>query len=202
MNKIKKIVDLAIVQGEILANQTIEYFDYQPDEGFINADNVDGAVAVYASEITFDPSAGTKTANQDDDSFIVVDCYGFGDPVEDSVDIDTYRPTAREAQIRGETLITLAYQAIMDRREIQGSPSEGIPKMFGSGVKVAADKYPVSLKKSETIGTMESKRGVVIYRLIIKFRVQEVALTEALGELYAGADNLTSEVTDPDTISE
>ena len=200
MNKIKKFVEEAVIDGNIAANQIIQYLDYQPDEGFLQVDDVDGAVAVYASGITFPPSAGTKTEEQDDDSMIHIDVYGFGDPVEDGVDINIYRPTAREAQIRAEQLVTLGYQAVMDRREMAGSPSENIPKNFGSGVDVGVDKYPVSLQKFDTIGTMQSKRGVVIYRLIFKFELQELTRQEALGEIYAGSDKIISETTNPPTI--
>ncbi|GAG99646.1 unnamed protein product, partial [marine sediment metagenome] len=78
---------------------------------------------------------------------------------------------------------------------IDGDPA--IPKMFGSGVDVGVDKYPVSLQKFDTIGTMQSKRGVVIYRLIIKFGLQEIAREEALGLIYAGSDNILSETYNP-----
>lgn len=199
MNKIKTFVDEAVSDGNILANQIIDYYDFSLDEGFLQVNNLDGAIAVFAPEIDFPESMSTKTENQEDFSFIYIDAYGFGDPVEDGVEINVYRPTVREAQIRSEQLISIAYQAVMDRREQQGSPSENIPPMFGSGVDAGVDKLPVSLKLQGNWGTHETKRGVSIFRLIIKFRLEELTRQEALGVLYAGSDNITSDTTNPPT---
>lgn len=199
-SKIKSFVDERDLDPLYkLDSSKVMYFDYQPDEGFVSADIWDGAIAVYASEISFPPSSGSNTEEQSDDSMITIDVYGFGDPVETGVDPNVYSPTVREAQRRAEVLITLAYQAVMDRRELKGSPSENIPKMFGSGVDVGVDKYPVSLRKFENVGTTQSKRGLVAYRLIIKFRLQELTRQEALGVLYDGSDNIESDTFNPPT---
>ena len=197
LKKIKSFVDKSITDGNIPANQKIEYLDYEPDEGFLHSD-LDGAVAVFGSSIGFDPSNGSNTEQQENESMLTVVSYGFGDPVPENTDVDSFiYSTVREAQIRAQALITLAYGAIMDRREIQGSPSENIEKAFGSGVDFGADKFPVSLQKFSPMGTMSTRSGVCIYKMIFKFRLEEVTMQEALGVSYAGSDNLDSETYNP-----
>lgn len=196
-DKIKKIVEDQQTAGNIPADDTLLFLDYEPDENFLGVD-LDGAIAVYGSGIDFSESSGSGTERQEGDSRLTVDAYGFGDPVEKSELTPADRfSTVREAQIRAELLITLAYRAIMDRRELKGAPNEGIEKDYGTNLDLGADKFPVSLQKFTPVGTMNSKRGVCIYRFIFKFRMEEKSIDEALGVSYQGLDNFTSDTYNP-----
>lgn len=194
MNRIKLFYDKAVTDNKIPAGQNVEFLDYQPDEGFIHSD-IDGAVCVYASNINFSEGSGSGTEQQQGDDFITIDLYGFGDPVPDENDKPT--PTSREAQKRAEVLVTLAYAAMVDRRNKAGSESEGIDANFGSTVDIGNNQYPVSLEKFDPVGTMTCKRGLHVYRLKFKFYLEEQAVTEILGTLYAGSDDLTVDTFNP-----
>lgn len=195
--KIEKTYNERKTEGKIPTNSVVEFLDFQPDESFINAD-LDGAIAVYGSEISFSESMGSKTDENETVNILTVDCYGFGAPIpKNQSEPDDRFPSVREAQNRAEVLLTIAYKAIADRREMQGSPSENAPKMFGSGVDVGVDKYPVSVEKFAPIGATEHRQGLCIYRLKFKFELLELKTNEALGLDYAGSDNIESETYNP-----
>lgn len=197
LDAIEKFVNARITAGKIPAGTSIKYLDFEPDEGFVKDADYDGAIAVYGSSIAFSTSSGSTTGDWESDSSLTVDCYGFGDPVTNEDDDTVIDPTVREAQNRAENLTSLAYQAIMDRRQIAGSTTEDIDPQFGSGVDFGADKYPISMQKFAPLGVMNSRKGVCIYRLIFKFGTLEEVTTEELGEAYAGSGSLDSKTYNP-----
>lgn len=196
MKKIETVVNKAIADGDIPAGQKILFMDFEPDQGFVNSANYDGAVAVYAQRIDF-PS-GSTTGTQETDSMLIVDCYGFGDPVENDDDADIIDPTVKEAQLRGQVLTTLSYKAIMDRQEISGSlDGTTVPRDFGTDINTG-NKEPVSILKFASMGTMESRRGAVVYRSTYKFPdIEEDVPSEPLGLDYLGSDDILSDTFDP-----
>lgn len=195
-NKISSFIDKYQTAGTIPANDVIKVLDFEPEDMFIS-DSVDGAIAVYGSQIEFPESRGADTEKQESMSRLTIDCYGFGAPVPNGGDPLDRLPQVREAQIRAEILVSIAYKALVDRREMEGAPDEGIDKQFGSGVDYGVDKYPVSIQKFSPRGAVDSKRGVCVYRMIFKFELEEDAVTEALGVAYEGSDNLYSETYNP-----
>lgn len=192
MNKIKTVV---LDSVSIPAGQEILFLDFEPDSGFVSSADYDGAIAVYAQSINF--SSGSTIGTQETDSLLIVDCYGFGDPVPNSEDADLLDPTVKEAQLRAQVLTTLSYKAIMDRQEIAGSLDNTVLKNFGTDINTS-NKMPVSVQKFAPIGTMESRRGAVIYRSTYKFPdIEEDVPTEPLGLDYLGSENLDSETYNP-----
>lgn len=198
MNKIKFIVEQKITDGDIQADiNRIAFIDFEPPEGFFDGSDLDGAVAVYAPNIAFSEASGSATEKQNSDSIIRVDNYGFGKPLKDPEDTKKFSNSVREAQNRGQVLVTCSFRAIMDRREAEGSPSEGIEPSYDSGIDVGANKFPVSIQKFTPEGAMTSNRGMCIYRMDTKFNLSESAINEALGVDFAGSDNLESETYNP-----
>ncbi len=198
LDKIKTVVDKAIADGKIPAGQKILYLEYEPDEGFIYSADYDGTVAVYSNQMNF--VSGSTTGTQETDSMLIVDCYGFGDPVRDGTNPLEIAPTVKEAQLRAQVLTTLAYKAIMDRQEIAGSlptASPVVTKDFGTDIDTG-DKIPVSIVKFSPQGTMETRRGAVIYRSTYNFRnTEEDVPSEPLGVNYVGSDDIKSDTYDP-----
>jgi hypothetical protein len=196
-NKIEFIVGEKITDGEIPANSDIKYLDFEPPEGFFNSSDLDGAIAVYAPSVTFSESSGSKTEQQESDSIIRVVSYGFGAPLKDDDDITKYESSVREAQNRAQILITCAFRAVMDRREVAGSPSEGIEPSYDSGIDVGANKFPQSMQKVTPEGAMTTNRGLCIYFQDFKFKLDESAINEELGVAFAGSDNIETDTIDP-----
>ena len=195
LTKIKTVVGQAIIDGKIPAGQKILYLDYEPDDGYIRSVDYDGAIAVYAAEITFPAGVGSVTGDQNSDNILIIDCYGFGDPIKDDIDPESFAPTTREAELRSEVLTTLVYKAIMDRQEVAGSAT--VEKWFGTDID-ATDRYPQRIQKFPNMGTMDAMRGICAFRSMYKIeQLVEDVPSEPLGLAYDGADNMTSDTYDP-----
>lgn len=175
LDKIKAVVDAYFTAASITAN--IRYMDFEPSEGFVNEKDYDGAIAVFAKEIRFNPASGSSTGTQVPENDLIVDVYGFGDPLKN--DDDDFEPSIKEAQNRGEILTTLCYRAIQDRTENENA--------FGTSI-VFSDKYPKSITKFSPIGGLNSKRGVCVYRSTYQIDIEEQPPTEVLGPDYTGSD--------------
>jgi len=197
MDKIEFIVNEKITAGEIPAGSKIKFLDYEPGEGFIGSKNIDGAIAVYSPGISFSEGSGSKTNEQESDSIIRVDSYGFGAPLKNPENEEEYFSSVREAQNRAQILITCGFIGIMDRREVAGSPTEGIEPSFDSGIDIGADKYPVSMQKFTPEGSMTTNRGLCIYRMEFRIKLEESAINEALGVAFDGSDSIDSETYNP-----
>lgn len=197
-NKIKSVCNtyLATLPPPASGSWRVAYIDYEPDQGSILSANVDAVIACYGKTVNFPDGSGSSTGIQSTVSTLTVDCYGFGDPIKTVNNDDTYSfgDSVREAQRRAQILATIAYRAIMDRRENQGAP--GVPKWYGSGLQIA-DRYPSTISKGSPIGNLETKRGICVYRAEFSFNFDEAVPSEPLGEAYAGADSIDSEVSNP-----
>lgn len=191
--KIKSFVDTYIATITTLSTPAwnVRYFDYEPDEGSLLALANDGAIAVYAKSVQFSAGSGSSTGTQDTENTIVVDCYGYGDPVENE---DGFLSSTREAQRRAEILVTLAYRAIMDQREVEGDAT--IKKWFNSGLDIT-DRFPKTITKGKPIGAMDTKRAVMVYRAEFSFNFTEDVPSEPLGPDYAGPASVESESSNP-----
>jgi hypothetical protein len=198
MNKIKFIINQKIVSEEIDADiNKIKFIDFEPPEGFFDGSDLQGAIAVYSPSITFSESGGSATETQQSDSIIRVDQYGFGAPLKNEDNPEGYNSSVREAQKRGQVLTICAFRAIMDRREAEGSPSEGIEKSYGTDLDIGANKYPQSIQKFTPQGATISDRGSCIYRSEFKFKLDEAAINEELGVAFDGSDNIQTDTTNP-----
>lgn len=198
MNKIKMIVDEKITAGIIpMESDNIKYLDFEPSEGFLLREDLDGAVAVFSPGGSFSESSGSKTEQQNSDSLIRVNIYGFGVPLKNEDDPNEYDSSVREAQKRGEALLTCSFRAIMDRREVEGSPSEGIPKSYGTDLDIGSNRFPKPWRKFSPEGAMSSKLGVCIYQQDFEFRLDESAIQEELGVAFDGSENIQTDATDP-----
>lgn len=196
LNKIKTTVDayLAAIAPAPPKAFKFLYLDYGPDDGFIHTLDFDGAIAVYAAEIDFPPGSGSVTGTQDTISTLIVDCYGFGDPIQDSQDSEKFEPTTREAENRAQVLTTLAYKAIQDRQEIDGSKT--VSKAFGTDIDID-EKFPQRIQKFPNMGTMDDQRGMCAFRSMYRFKIGEDAPEEPLGPAFAGPDEITTETFNP-----
>ena len=199
LDKIESVVEAYLI--ETTQTKKFLYLDYEPDEGYIQSRDCDGAVCVYAAEISFPSGTGSNTGTQNSDNILIVDCYGFGDPVPDSVDPEKFEPTTREAENKAEILTTLVYKSIMDRREVSGSPAVGavpaIPKWFGTDIDIT-DRYPQRIQKFPNMGTMDDLRGICAFRSMYKFeQLVEDVPSEPLGLPFAGSDDITSDTYNP-----
>jgi len=175
LEKIKSVVETFLTDKGIIAN--IVYFDFEPSEMMIDGMDKDGAIAVYAKEISFKPGEGSTTGTQDSTNLIAIDSYGFGDPLKDIS--DNWEPTIKEAQNRGEILTTLSYKAVMDRTEYDNA--------FGTDIDLS-DKFPQSIIKYSPQGVSEHKRGACIYRSVYSLRIEEDPPQEPLGPNLSGSD--------------
>ncbi len=200
MDKIKTTVDayLASIAPAPARPFNFLYLDYEPDEGFIRTLDNDGAVAVYAAEIQFPPGSGSTTGTQDSESQLVVDCYGFGDPIADDQDPNIFKPTTREAENRAQVLTTLSYKAIQDRVEIDGLPNAQPPQLKSFGTDMDIDeKFPLRIQKFPNMGTMDDQRGMCAFRSMYRFKIGEDAPSEPLGPLSDGPQEITTETYNP-----
>jgi hypothetical protein len=175
LDKIKTVVDAYFTAASITAN--IRYMDFEPSEGFVNQKKYDGAVAVYARKLDFVSGQSSVTGTQQSNNYLIVDVYGFGDPLKN--DDDDFEPSIREAQNRGEILTTLSYKAIQDTTEINN--------FFGTGLQFS-DKTPIDTEKFSPVGSLDSQRGTCIYRSRYKIGFEENPPTEVLGPDYTGSD--------------
>lgn len=200
MDKIKTTVDayLASIAPAPARPFNFLYLDYEPDDGFIRTLDFDGAVVVYAAEIQFPPGSGSTTGTQDSDSTLIIDCYGFGDPISDTIDPEKFEPTTREAENRAQVLTTLSYKAIMDRVEIDGLPNSQPPqiKSFGTGMDID-EKFPLRIQKFPNMGTMDDQRGMCAFRSQYTFKIGEDVPSETLGPGFAGPQEITTETFNP-----
>jgi hypothetical protein len=197
-DKIKSVCDtyLATLPAPTSGAWKAIYLDYEPDKESILSSDVDAVIACYGKTVTFPDGSGSNTGQQSTVNTLTVDCYGFGDPIKTVAEDESYSfdASVREAQKRAQILATIAYRAIMDRRENQGAT--GIPKWFGSGLTIL-DRYPLTITKGSPIGNIETKRGICVYRAEFRFNFTEAVPSEPLGQDYAGASSITSETTDP-----
>lgn len=197
LDKIEAVVTAyfaALVPAVLPVSPTVLYLDFEPDEMFIHDTDVDGAVSVYGAEVSFPPGSGSTTGTQDSESTLIIDCYGFGDPIPTDPGETAYYPTVREAHKRAQVLTTLVYKAIMDRQEISGSAT--VPKNFDTGLDID-DKFPQRIQKFPARGTTESRRGVCAYRSQYQFKLGEDVPEEALGLAFDGPDTIDSPTYNP-----
>ena len=196
--KIKSVCEsyLATLTAPTSGAWKVSYLDYEPDKLSITSSLFDGAIACYAKTVTFPDGSGSSTGIQSSVNTLVVDCYGFGDPIKTTNEDLSYSfgDSVREAQKRAQILATITYRAIMDRRENQGAT--GVPKWYNSNLAIT-DRYPLTISKGSPIGNLETKRGICVYRCEFKFNFDEAVPSEPLGSDYSGASSISSATTDP-----
>lgn len=187
LDAVENRVNEAIASGSLPSNSSVEFLEYEPDEGYVHSADFDGVIAVFSASIMFSSADVGNDGAACSDSDIIVYAFGFGRPIPKTG--DDYDPTVLEAHKRAQALITLAYQAIMDKRQIYGD-NDTVAPYFGSGVDFGADRIPVKIEKFQTLGTTNVRRGVCGYKGTFRFKVEEITPEESLGGFYAGVDNL------------
>lgn len=198
LDKIEKVVDQYFTDAALAVTPNVTYLDFEPDDGYIHDNEADGAICVYARIINFPEGSASNTGTQDSRATLIVDSYGFGDPLLDTEDITKYLATVRNAQNRAQIFNTLSYKAIMDRAEVAGLPNAVPPvlKTYGTGIDVL-EKGPLSMTKFSPQGSMDSRKGVCLYRSEYYFKLAEEVPAEALGVPYVGSDNIESQTYNP-----
>jgi len=191
--KIKSFVDtyIATITTASTPAWNVVHFDYEPDEGSLLALSVDGAIVTYVTPVSFSTGSGSSTGTQDTENTIVVQAIGFGDPIPND---DTFLSSTREAQRRAEILVTLAYRAIMDQREVEGDAD--IKKWYNSGLDIS-DRFPKTITKGKPIGAMDTKRAVCVYKAEFSFNFTEDVPSEPLGPDYGGPASVNTESSNP-----
>ena len=199
LEKIEKVINAYFdAHTPQIPRNSVIYLDFEPDEGYIHDINYNGAICVYTRSLSFNPAEGSATGTQESGSLLTVDAYGFGDTIPKTETPQLYDPTTKEAQNRAQVFTTLAYRAIMDRAEVIGLPNATPPvlKSYGTGIDIS-EKYPQSITKFSPQGTMNSRRGAVLYRCVYSFRIEEEVPTELLGVDFLGSDTWESPTYNP-----
>lgn len=188
LNKIETVVEKYLTDNALTVN--VEYLDYEPSEGYVRSANVDALIAVYARVIPFDEANMSNTDDQQSENELIVDHYGFGDPIPDDANPLKYESTVRAAQYRGQIMSTLSYRAIMDRAEYEN--------VFGLDPEKYkfTKKLPRNIQKFSPVGVMDSKRAFCTYRSTFVIGQNEFKVNEPLGLPYAGS-NITQEPETP-----
>lgn len=150
-------------QGEIIA-----YPDFKNEDGL----TYDGAVAVFASNITHEGSS-SQTGEQDTNNTVTVDCYGFGSVF--SKETGGESKSIESAEKRAQLLVTLAYKAIMDQTELGES--------FGTGIIISEKKFAL-VEKVGALGAEVSNRAICYYRATYVLKIEEDVPGEELGPEY------------------
>ncbi|MHA1379313.1 MAG: hypothetical protein ACTSRG_13095 [Candidatus Helarchaeota archaeon] len=169
-----KFLDYEPTQNEILA-----YPDFKNDSGY----NLDGVIAVYASNLS-GTNSSSQTGEQETDNRITIDCYSFGDVFTDG---GSESKSIESAQKRAQLLVTLSYKGLMDQTELGES--------FGTGINIA-EKVFTNTEKVASIGSEVSCRAISFYRSIFNLKLGEDVPSEVLGPAYVGG-SAEQETTNP-----
>jgi|WetSurMetagenome_2_1015567.scaffolds.fasta_scaffold42503_2 hypothetical protein len=167
LEKIKTVVNAYITANTTAGKKIIQidFLDFQPDQGYLDSINTDGAIALYTNKINFEnvcPGGAYQTGNT-----LMIEAYGVGDTVEETInDVTTYINHQSLAAQRAKVLTTLVYRAIMDRQEKEGSAT--VEQNFGSDIDIQ-DLQPVSCTKAGLAAGMTASRAIVAYRM--EFRI-------------------------------
>lgn len=177
--------------------QPVIYLDFEPGDGYVrdqaeadqdgNLKKVAGFICVYGHIPSFPAGQGSQDDTQNSTSQLIIDCYGFGDSVDDI-------QSMKEAENRAQAFTTLAYKAIMDRQVEEGSGT--VAKNYGVSFDIG-EKSPVSVQKFPSQEVMVSSRTIAAYRSIYNFLLEEDVPGEPLGLPFAGSDDITSDTYDP-----
>ena|GEM_PF-4077753 len=177
--KIQNSVNAYLTDQSMTAN--IKVMDYEPDNGSILSFDLDGLIYLKAPNINFEDkdSAGFFK----DVTTLSVLCVGYGFPIASESGI--LSDSVAEAENRSQILTSIAYAAIMDLVEKEGTKT--YKKTFNSDI-VCEEWKPLSIQKSNAYGSMTTDRGIVCNKIDFAFNFTEDSPFEPLGEAYTGSD--------------